>query len=164
VPARTRRPYRTPVRSRRRLAWATFAQSGLSFTTGQSRVFDLLADTNFAINHAGFTVMRTEFICQFNYGNQNDSWSFGTIVTRLGDIGTATPNVVANADLWWLWFDQVFPTASAAAFDQAFDYRATSRTKRKIHEAGDTYAIAVTNNSSATHACSLTVRTLIALP
>src|SRR5260370_8979002 len=82
-----------PVRRSRRVAWATFNQGALAFTTGQSRVFDLLGDSAYPIGHAGMTVLRTEFLCQFNYGNQNDTWQLGTIVTRLADIGGRDPNL-----------------------------------------------------------------------
>src|SRR5260370_13671152 len=153
-----------PVRRSRRVAWATFNQGALVFTTGQSRVFALVGDTAYPIGHAGMTVLRTEFLCQFNYGNQNDTWQLGTIVTRLADIGGSNPNVLQQPDDFWLWYDTLYPTASGATFDQALDYRASSRTKRRIHGQSDTYAISVTNNSAATHNCSLNIRTLIALP
>jgi hypothetical protein len=165
VPARYRpRPMAQLRRTRRRTEWFTFAQGGLSFTTGQTRVFDLLADAAFPLNHGGMTVVRTRGVIQFNFGVQGDSWTWGTIVTRLGDIGTAAPSPVTTPDLPWLWIEQVFAPASAAAPDEAVDHQVDIKSRRRIHAASETYAICVTNNSVGTHNASFFLRALVQLP
>ena len=160
-PRRVSRPIR---RERRRLQWVTFSQGGLSFTTGQSRTFDLLADAAFPLDHGGLTIVRTEFMLSLRQTTIGDLWSLGTYVTRLADVGTVEPNSFSRPDLWWVWWDVVYSSFTGATVDSCQLYRMTSKTKRKLHGAADTYVINLTNQSASTRLADVTVRTLVALP
>jgi hypothetical protein len=144
--------------------WATFNQGGLAFTTGQTRVFDLLADANIPSDHAGFVIQRVIFQGLFHIGAQDESWNYGMIVSDSAIVGTAAPSALARPDLWWTWIDNVFDTASGAANDQVVVRSVDSRTKRRIHGAQETLALSVTQNGAASHNASFWVRTLVALP
>jgi hypothetical protein len=146
------------------LTWATFDQGNLAFTTGQVRVFDLLADTNFPAGHAGLTIVRTEYQLLFSNTDATHFWTYGTYVTRLADVGGSEPSPISRPDTWWLWLDRVLPSYSGATVNANEPRRVTSLTKRRIHGDSDTYVISVSNGAASTQVASLYVRTLVALP
>jgi hypothetical protein len=113
------------------------------------------------------TVVRTLLqIHVQNWAAVGDAIIAGLLVCRAADIGTAVAGQAsANVhDLDWAMSDAIFPQASGAAVSVAQSYYFDIRSKRKVQEMGQRYALCLANNAAAAKTIDVFARTLLALP
>ena len=166
MPTRHLRSTRSVRSARRKLIWATTAQN-VTIAAGAHTTVDLLASIEVAgASTLGITVMRTH--CEIyvsNWAGVNDEVVYGFIIARDTDIGAALgPNANADTELDWMLWSALFPNGSGAAVDVATTYPIDLRSKRKMEEMGQRYALCMTNISAASKTFTVICRTLVALP
>jgi hypothetical protein len=111
--------------------------------------------------------MRTHVLLHVqNWALVADAMVWGLLVCRAADIGL---NVVGQAsanvhDLDWAISTALFPQSSGAAVSVAQTYPYDVKSRRKVQEMGQRYALCVSNNSAAAKTYDIFARTLIALP
>ena len=166
MPARYRpRPRAQLRRSRPRTVWVGSQAGGLTFTTGQTRIFDLLSNLEVAgVSKLGIVVVRQLLSLRLTFNLSSDSWFLGTIVTRNEDIGGSVPNVLAQPGLPWMMTDEVFPTASAATADNAIAQHYDIRSRRRVPGLDSTLALSATSNAASNITLSYFARVLVTLP
>ena len=142
MPARSRRSSRALRGRRRQLVWATFSPGLLSFTTGATRSFDLLADLEVAgASKLGCTIMRTRGQMMFGYPASTAFWQWGLVVGRISDVGSNKPDPLTDNDVDWMLLRQQLPNESGATVDALEPFELDLRSKRKCAEAKQTYIL-----------------------
>ena len=130
----------------------------------QVGIVDLLSGFELAgTSKVGATIMRIHAELKFPTAVVTE-WEYAIGVQPVTTVGTQLPNPNADTSLEWMIFKRVMATYSGATVDANFIEHVDNKSRRRIHQAGETLTLNLWAPAANAGTVDIFARVLLALP